>query len=180
MENLLFTTRSLWTMLHGIVLGGTAMMALAAALFALHAMRTARVSEADLEGPSRQVRWLTVLIAVVLWATVLSGTYVVFPPYRAPPPDGATDLSRYPRSLIQSAPDTEWLHSFAMEVKEHAPWIAVMLSTAVASIAVRYRARLLTDPELNGLARTLLAVCIALVALASILGVFVNKVAPLE
>jgi hypothetical protein len=180
MENLLFTTRSLWTMLHGIVLGGSAMMAVAAALFALHAMRTARGSEADLERPSRHLRWLTIFTAALLWATVLSGTYVVFPPYRATPPDGATDLARYPRSLIQSDPDSAWLHSFAMEVKEHTPWIAVMLSTAVACIAVRYRTRLLTDPELNGLARTFLAVCIAVVAFASILGVFVNKVAPLE
>src|SRR5687767_10263844 len=36
---ILFSDRSIWTMAHGIVLGGAALMGLAAALFALCAMR---------------------------------------------------------------------------------------------------------------------------------------------
>ena len=35
MDTLLFSERSIWTMLHGIVLGGGAMMGLAAALYTL-------------------------------------------------------------------------------------------------------------------------------------------------
>ena len=38
METLLFSGRSIWTMVHGIVLGGAALMGLAAALFSLRAM----------------------------------------------------------------------------------------------------------------------------------------------
>jgi hypothetical protein len=120
-----------------------------------------------------------VFTAVVLWLTVLVGTYVIFPPYRATPPEGLIDLTLYPRSLIQSNPGTAWLHSFAMEVKEHMPWIAAMLSTAVAFISVRYRSRLLSDAQVNGMATMLLVICFVLVAFVSLLGVFVNKVAPL-
>ena len=38
---MLFTDRSVWTLVHGVVLGGGALMALAAALFAMGILRTA-------------------------------------------------------------------------------------------------------------------------------------------
>jgi hypothetical protein len=67
-----------------------------------------------------------------------------------------------------------------MECKEHMPWAAAMLATAVAFVSVRYRAQLLSDPRMNSLASALLAICLVLVAFVAILGVFANKVAPLE
>jgi hypothetical protein len=179
MELKLFTDRSIWTMIHGIVLGGAALMALAAALFSLRAMRTT-VADPAAQQESRYLTWLLVFIAVSLWLTVIVGTYVAFPPYRATPPEGLTDLSQYPRSLIQSSPETRWLHGFAMESKEHVPWIAAMLATGVAFVGIRYRARLLSDGQLRGMAMTLLGICFVLVAYISILGVLINKVAPLE
>lgn len=180
MDTQLFTERSIWTMIHGIVLGGGALMALSAALFSLRAMRTENASDAVSLNQSRYLVWLTLFTAVLLWLTVLIGTYITFPPYRATPPAGLTDLSSYPRSLIQSNPGTTWLHSFAMETKEHMPWIAAMLSTAVAFIGARYRSQLLSDAQLNRMVTTLLAICFLLVSFVAILGVFINKVAPLE
>ena len=180
MDSMLFTERSIWTMIHGIVLGGGALMSLSAALFSLRAMHAENASDAALQNQSRYLVGLTVFAAVVLWLTVLIGTYITFPPYRATPPEGLADLSQYPRSLIQSSPGTVWLHSFAMETKEHMPWIAAMLSTAVAFISVRYRSQLLSDAHLNRMATTLLAICFVLVSFVAILGVFINKVAPLE
>jgi hypothetical protein len=180
MDTTLFSERSIWTMIHGIVLGGAALMALSAALFSLCAMRTKAAPDSASPEHSRYLVWLTVFTAVVLWLTVLIGTYVTFPPYRATPPAGLTDLGSYPKSLIQSNPGTAWLHSFAMEVKEHLPWIAAMLSTAAAFIGARYRSQLLSDAKLNKMVMTLLAICFVLVAFVAILGVFINKVAPLE
>ena len=179
METLLFTNRSIWTMVHGIALGGGALMGLAAALFSLRAMRTADRSDV-VQDQSRYLAWLTVFVSVVLWLTVLVGTYVNFPPYRATPPAGLSDLIQYPRSLNQSNPGTVWLHAFAMEIKEHVPWIAAMLATAVAYVSVRYRSKLLTDSQLCRMATTVLGICFVLVAFVSMLGVFINKVAPLE
>lgn len=176
----LFSSRSVWTMIHGVVLGGASMMALAAGLFSLWAMRTADAATVAVERQSRHLAWLTALTAVSLWLTVLVGTYISFPPYRTTPPEGVTDLSRYPRSLLQSTPDTAWLHSFAMEIKEHVPWIAAMLATAVAFVAMRYRSRLLSDVRLNRMATALLAICFVLVSVVALLGLLINKVAPLD
>src|SRR5688500_6041467 len=106
METRLFTDRSIWTMVHGIVLGGAAMMALAAALFSLRAMRSEDTSGPAPHQQSVYLAWLLVFAAVGLWMTTIAGTYATFPPYRATPPEGVTDLSQYPRSLLQANPAT--------------------------------------------------------------------------
>jgi ABC-type antimicrobial peptide transport system permease subunit len=177
---MLFTDRSLWTMAHGVVLGGAALMALAAAMFALGVMRAPNPSDSAIDNQSRSLTALMVFIGVVLWLAVFVGTYVIFPPYRATPPDGVVDLSQYPRSLLLANPDTAWLHAFAMESKEHMPWIASMLATAVAFVSLRYRSMLLRDAELRNMAMTLLAVSFVLVSFVGLMGIFIDKVAPLQ
>ena len=77
---MLFSERSIWTMVHGIGLGGGALVGLAAALFYLYA---ARSSDGAAAPPgSGALAGATVLSAVLLWLTVVVGTYVVFPPSR--------------------------------------------------------------------------------------------------
>jgi hypothetical protein len=176
---MLFSERSIWTMVHGIGLGGGALLGLAAALFYLYATRRAPLTTAA-DTESRAYAAVTVVTAILLWLTVIVGTYVIFPPYRATPPPGTTDLAQFPRALIMASADTRWLHAFAMESKEHMPWIASMLTTAVAFVAVRYRRAGLANPWMRRMASALLAVSFALVAFISLLGVFVNKVAPLD
>ena len=176
---MLFTDRSIWTMVHGIGLGGAAMMGLAAAWFYLYAARATDESGAS-PTASRALAGVTIFTAATLWVTVLVGTYIIFPLYRATPPAGVTDLTEFPRTLVLANPDTAWLHSFAMESKEHMPWIASMLATAVAFVSARYRSRALYDKSLRNMALGLLAISFALVAFVSLMGVFVNKVAPLQ
>jgi hypothetical protein len=176
----LFSDRSILTMLHGLGSGGGGLLLLFAALFALWTMRTDGAPDAAIERRSRNLKWLLVLAALLIWGAVLGGTYLVFPPYRATPPEGLADLSAYPRSLLQSDPGTRWLHSFAMEIKEHVPWIAAMLTTAVAYVAVRFESRLLSDRSINRMATIAVTICLVLAACAALLGTFVNKVAPLE
>lgn len=176
---MLFTSRSIWTMVHGIGLGGGALLGLAAAVFFLYAVRPSQPSDGSKTG-SRAFAYVTVFTAAMLWLTVLVGTYIVFPPYRATPPAGLSDLGQFPRSFVLASPGTAWLHSLAMETKEHLPWIASMLVTAVAFVSMRYRTDVLHDASLRKIALTLLAISFALVVLVSLLGVFVNKVAPLH
>ncbi|HUF25411.1 MAG TPA: hypothetical protein VMM18_00415 [Gemmatimonadaceae bacterium] len=177
---MLFSERSLWTMLHGIGLGGGALLALTAVLSALYLMRPGRDSPTSSRDPSIPIAAAAAFAAVMVWLTTLVGTYVVFPSYRAAPPEGATDLGRYPRSMLLAEPATAWLHTFAMETKEHLPFVAGMLATAVAFVAWRYRRRFLDDRYIRRLGTAFLVVCFGIVAYVSLLGVFVNKVAPLE
>lgn len=180
MGSMLFTGRSIWTMIHGIVLGGGALLGLAAALYSLVTIHPADSADPAAQQQARYLGWLTTAIAVLLWLTVLVGTYIDFPPYRATPLAGISSLGHYPEALLKSNPGTKWLHSFAMEIKEHVPWIPAMLATAVAFVSVRYRSRLLTDSGLRRTAIMLLAICFVLVAVVSLFGMFINKVAPLQ
>lgn len=180
METSLFTDRSLWTMIHGIVLSGAALMALAAAIFSLRMLYAGRASDTVTTIQSRYMVSLIVFMATMLWLTVIVGTYITFPPYRAVPPEGLTDLSMYPKAMLQANSGTIWLHSFAMETKEHVPWIASILATAVAFISVHYRSQMISDDKLNKLAIWILGICLVLVSYAALLGVFVNKIAPLD
>lgn len=175
---MLFSDRSLWTMLHGLVASGGAMMLLITALFSLRAMAAPEGATVP-ERQSAAFAWLLVAIAVLLWISVLGGTYVVFPMYRATPPEGVASLAEYPRALLMSNPDTRWLHAFGMEIKEHMPWIAAMLATAAAFVARRHRTTLLADAALRHVTGALLVTTFLLVSFVALLGVFVNKVAPL-
>jgi len=177
---MLFTDRSLWTMAHGVVLGGAALLALAAALFALAVMRAPDRADRSSDNQSRALAGLLVFVAIALWATVFVGTYVIFPPYRATPPAGLVVLSQYPRALLLANAETAWLHAFAMESKEHMPWIASMLATAVAFVSVRYRSTLLKDVPLRRMAMIFLGISFALVSFVALMGVFIDKVAPLH
>lgn len=177
---MLFSERSIWTMVHGVGLGGAALLALAAALFALYLMRPRAGDAGAIPDRSGSIAGLTGFTAAMIWLATLVGTYVVFPPYRATPPEGTTDLAAYPRSLIMADPSTTWLHAFAMETKEHLPFIASMLATSVAFVAWRYRSRLLGDATLRRFGAALLVISFTIVAYVSLLGVFINKVAPLD
>ena len=181
MDNLLFSGRSVWTMVHGIIFGGGALLGLAAALFSLATIRVDPTTAiAPARDQTRYLAWLLAAVAILLWLAVLVGTYINFPAYRATPPEGLTSLAHYPEALIKSNPSTKWLQSFGMEIKEQVPWIATMLATAMAFVSVRCRSRFVTDSPLRRTAITLLAICFILVAGVSLLGVFINKVAPLD
>jgi hypothetical protein len=177
---MLFSERSLWTMIHGIGLGGGALLALGAALFALYLLRAGDLRSTGAGRASGPMAGLTAFTALMLWLTSIVGMFVVFPPYRATPPEGTTDLAPFPRALVLADPETAWLHAFGMETKEHLPWIAAMLATAVAFVAWRHRAKLFEDPHLRRMGTILLVICFVGVAYLSLLGVFLNKVAPLE
>lgn len=178
---MLFTERSLPVLLHGVAFGGGALMALAAMLFTMGALMRPGIGPEWLgDSRARAVGWLIVGAAAVLWLTVISGTYVVFPPYRATPPAGVTDLAAYPRALLLSKPETAWLHRVAMEMKEHMPWIAAMLATAVAFVTWRHPHAIWRDRWVRRTTLGLLAVSFVLTALAGVLGIFANKIAPLQ
>jgi hypothetical protein len=177
---MLFSERSMWTMLHGIGFGGAALLALGALVFSLYFMSPGAGEDGTTRDRGRAIAGLTGFTAVTLWLTSLAGMYVVFPPYRATPPEGTVDLAPYPRAMILADPSTAWLHSFAMETKEHLPFVASMLVTAVAFVAWRYRGRLLRDAEMRRFGAALLAIAFVIVSYVSLLGVLVNKAAPLQ
>jgi len=116
-------------------------------------------------------------MAGTVWLTVITGTFIVYPWYRAAPPEGTTDLSFFPRSFLLSQPNTAGWHTFGMEWKEHVGWLAPIAATVVAAIVSYY------GPEISrrlGERRTVaifFIIAFLAAAAAGAFGAFITKAA---
>jgi hypothetical protein len=60
------------------------------------------------------------------------------------------------------------------------PWIPAILMTAVAFIAVRYGAKLANEATIRNAMLALMSISFAVAGFTGLLGVLINKVAPLQ
>jgi hypothetical protein len=117
-------------------------------------------------------------MAGMAWIAVISGTWLVYPGYRAVPPAGAQDLAAYPKAWLVANPSMAWWHEFGMEWKEHVGWISAFVATGVAA-AVLLRGDLVrTDKSVRRWLSGFFAVAFVASVVASALGAAINKVSP--
>ncbi len=125
-------------------------------------------------------------MAVVAWLTVIVGTFVVYPWYRASPSAGvntsqqSAELEKYLRSYLLASKDTQDWHKFGMEWKEHVAWLAPMLATVVAYAVLRYGKDLINHQEARRMIMTLFVLSFAIAGIAGLLGALITKAAPLK
>jgi hypothetical protein len=174
------TGREIWTVFHGLLFGGVFLLAFAGGLAGLWSLRAELVTVAGARERVRRLLLGTWTMALMAWVTVVSGTYVVYPWYRASPPEGTEDLSSYPRSYLLSDPDTDLWHQFGMEWKEHIAWTAPILATAVAFIVTWYGRRLAHDDRVRYATMAVFVLAFAAAAVAGIFGAFITKAAPVQ
>ncbi|BAS26921.1 hypothetical protein [Limnochorda pilosa] len=169
--------REFWGVVHGMGLGALFLLAFAGGLAGLYSLRPELVTVDGIRERIRRLNLGTTVMAVVAWLTVISGTYVVYPWYRAQPPEGA-DLSGFPRSLLLSDPSTASWHRFGMEWKEHVAWFAPILATAVAYVVWKYGDQLVKDERLRKGVMIVFILAFATAAVAGLFGALITKVAP--
>lgn len=173
------SSREFWTVLHGMVFGAVFLLAFSGGLAGFWSLRSGMVTVRGIRERLVRLRVGLTIVAVFAWLTVITGNYIVYPWYRAKPPQGA-DLGAYPRAFLLSRPSTAEWHNFGMEWKEHVAWLAPILSTAVAFIVYYYGPRLVADSKLRNTALALFVLAFAVAAVAGIFGAFLNKVAPIR
>jgi hypothetical protein len=124
----------------------------------------------------------TWVMAITAWLTVISGTWIVYPWYRAEPPESVANLDAYPKSYLLADPAIAQWHEFGMEWKEHVGWISPILATAVGYVVIRYGPELTLAREGERQIRKALIVLFTIAFLTAVvaagLGAFINKVAP--
>jgi len=172
------TARELWGVIHGLGLGSLFLLAFGGGLAGLYSLRRDLLTEAGLRERMRRLNWGAWGMAAVAWATVISGTWKVYPWYRATPPEGTTDLMDFPRYRLLASEATAGWHSFGMEWKEHVAWIAPILATAVAFIVWRYGDRLADDARLRRAVTIMFVMAFLAAAVAGVYGAFITKAAP--
>jgi len=178
--------RELWTLVHGMGFGAAYLLAFAGGLAGLYSLRPELVTPEGITERTRRLRWGIGLMAALVWLTVLVGTYIVYPWYRATPPEAvdktvqSEELSQFPRSyLLASETTAEW-HKFGMEWKEHIAWIAPFLATAVAYAVLRYGGALAQDDRARKMLMTLFLISFAIAGVAGLLGALITKAAPVS
>lgn len=167
------TSRELWGLIHGLVFGTLFLLAFAGGLAELHALRPSVETTRGISQSSRRIGIGVSSMAVLAWATVITGTWVVYPWYRDKAPTS-------PRSALLADRDTELWHSFGMEWKEHVAWLSPIPATAVAFIVVYYGASLARNNRLRRIAMTTFVVAFGTAGIAGLLGALITKAAPVQ
>jgi uncharacterized membrane protein len=168
------TSRALWTIVHGMGFGALYLLACSGALLELHRMRRP-AAEID----ARLVRGYFAVMTVLAWFAVLSGTYIVYPWYRAAAPVGA-NLAGYPQALLRSSAATVGWHTLGMEWKEHVAWIVPIAITMATAVFWRYGARLREFPQLRRVVLGFTLASFLAAGVAGFFGAMINKVAPTQ
>ncbi len=174
------SVRELFTVIHGMIFGALFLLMFTGGWVGLYGLRSKFLSD---EGSAHRVFWLKATLwgmAVVAWATVISGTFIIYPWYRAKPPAGVTDFSAYPRSLLLADPGKAEWHNFGMEWKEHVGWLAPIAMTIVAFAVSYYGSSLARKPGERRMLMIFYSSSFAAAAIAGVLGAFINKVAPIH
>jgi hypothetical protein len=172
--------RDLMTVLHGMGFGALFMLAFAGALAELYRMSAPSVATLPSLREQRLLQFYLAAMVILAWAAVLSGTYIVYPWYRAVPPAGTTDLAAYPKFLLTSSPMTSKWHSLGMEWKEHAAWLAPIAVTMVAYVTAKYGRTLTRPRQLRTAVLAFAFVAFAATGVAGAFGAFLNKYAPIR
>jgi hypothetical protein len=167
------SNREFWTVVHGMFLGTLFLLAFAGGLAGLYSLRPALLTPAGVVERVRRLKVGVWTMAIVAWATVATGTYIVYPWYRAKAPTSAKSI------LLADESKALW-HEFGMEWKEHIAWVAPILATAVAFVVTYYGARLVRDDRMRKLVMTLFVIAFATAGIAGIFGAFINKAAPVR
>jgi len=174
------SNREAWAALHGMFFGALFLLAFAGGLAGLWSLRPEWITAHGLQERMMRLKVGVTAMAVIAWVTVVTGTWIVYPWYRAKPPAGATDLTDYPRALLLSDPDTKEWHEFGMEWKEHVAWVSPMLATVAAFIVLYYGNQLIVDKRLRYATLGTFVLAFATAGVAGALGAFITKVAPIR
>ena len=174
------TTRGLWTLIHGMGFGALYLLACSGALVELYRFTSSPVSSESTPGHDRFLKVYLIAMVLLAWAAVLTGTYVIYPWYRAVPPPGIADLSMFPQRLLISSSTTAGWHALGMEWKEHVAWFAPISITMVAFVFFRYGRDLKNHRELRAAVLGFAAASFLAAGIAGFFGAMIDKYAPVH
>ena len=168
-----FSNRELWTLIHGMIFGSLFLLAFGGGMAGLWSLRPELVTQAGIVDRVRRLKIGMVAMAVAAWGTVLTGTWVVYPWYRAKVPTS-------PKSILLANPNTAQWHEFGMEWKEHIAWLSPILATLAAFIVVTLGVRLVDDRKIVKAVMTIFVLAFSIAAVAGLFGALITKAAPIR
>jgi hypothetical protein len=175
---MVMTAKEIWTLIHGMGFGALFLLGFAGGLAGLYSLQPNLVTTAGIKERVARLTAGTWAMAIAAWGTVITGTWVVYPWYRAKPPEGA-DLIDYPRYYLLADETLAAWHTFGMEWKEHVAWFSPILATVVAFVVWRYRGQLAQNHTLRKMMLALFVLAFASAGIAGLFGALITKAAPI-
>lgn len=163
--------REFWTLIHGMILGALFLLGFAGGLEGLYSLRARLLSTAGVIDRARRLKIGVVTMAVAVWGTVLTGTWIVYPWYREAGPES-------PRSVLLADPNLRDWQRFGMEWKEHIAWISPIMATVVAFIVLYYGASLIRHERVRRTVLVLFVLAFLFAGIAGLFGALITKAAP--
>jgi hypothetical protein len=174
------TARAFWTLIHGLGFDALYLLACSGALVELYRLTTSSAPSESTPGKQRFLKIYLLTMVVLAWAAVLTGTYVIYPWYRAVPSPGTTELAMFPQRLLMSSPTTMRWHSLGMEWKEHVAWFAPISITMVAVVFIKYGRDFKNHRQLRAAVLCFAVASFVAAGIAGFLGAMINKYAPVQ
>jgi hypothetical protein len=156
------SAREFWGVVHGMALGALFLLAYGGGLAGLYSLRPDWVTPAGVRERLMRLKLGAWGMTIAAWLTVITGTWIVYPWYRAKPSADA-DLHFFPRAYLLAEPHRAGWHTFGMEWKEHVAWLTPILATAVLYVIYVYGEELAKDTRM----RTVLMVFFTLAFVAA-------------
>ena len=185
------TNRETWTLVHGLIIGTLFLLAFAGGLAGLWSLQRGFVTTVGIRERMARLKIGTTVMALMAWATVLTGTWVVYPWYREglagdelagcaglqAPTDACS-----PRDFLLSnvSGSTEDWHKFGMEWKEHIAWISPMLATVAMFLVLYYRGGLSRNRTVRLITIGFFVAAFAVAGIAGLFGALITKAAPVH
>jgi hypothetical protein len=185
------TSRETWAVIHGLVLGALFLLAFSGALAGLWSFRPGLITTRGVQERIRRLKVGLGAMAAIAWATVITGSWIVYPWYREKLAGDAFEKCKgleLPSSacsardflLSNVSGDTEQWHTLGMEWKEHVAWCAPFLATSAFLLTLYYGPRIMARPWLRTSIIVMLVGAFAAAAVGGVFGAFINKVAPVS
>jgi len=156
-----------------MIFGALFLLSFGGGLAGLWSLRPELVTEAGIVDRVRRLKIGMVSMAVAAWGTVLTGTWIVYPWYRANGPGSAKSI------LLANANTAGW-HNFGMEWKEHIAWLSPLLATLAAFIVVVMGARLAKERKIVKAVMTIFILAFGIAAIAGLFGALITKASPVH
>ena len=170
-----FTLREVWTALHGMAFGFGFILFFSAALALLLTLQPDLLTAKGLRRNVVFLKISAVAIAGLSWLAVITGTYVVYPWYRAAPPAGTTDLAGFPRSQLLANSALSGWHRFGMEWKEHLGWLVPIIATVALYLILRHGEGLAEDKKMRWTVFVIVCIAFVTAGIVGVLGAIITK-----
>lgn len=179
-----------WTVIHGLILGVIFLLAFGGGLAGMWSLRPGYLTSTGIKERMTRLYVGFAVMAASAWATVITGTFIVYPWYRAKLAGDAFEkcagldlpsASCSARDFLLSdvSGHTAGWHEFGMEWKEHVAWLAPIFATSAFLLVLYYGPRLVARPWLRNAVLILLVAAFAAAVVGGAFGAFINKVAPI-